>query len=359
VSYYEYESGSSKQNLGRPANIITLTMHVIYCRLLSSLIALCLIFTQTAQAYSPERLPSSHNAYNKGDLGKTLNDLGSSQNVKSLATAMLTAGVMKGLSSTDFMQGLNDGAGGPLSASSLASRLELNLTNASVNTAINSAVYGTSFTDALGNNLKNAGIDTLAAVAANGIGQSYKGDGGLLNGQPVLHDLAHAVLGCASASAKGQDCGSGALGGAVGEATAGLFGGTTDGSQLTPEQQGKVIFLTQLATAGAAIATGSNLNTALGTSQNAVVNNYLSYNEVTDLQKKIKACSGDNACVNSLMAAAVELSNSRNSMDLLNPALAQDVAAGSTLLSATTNNPTDLPPVAIPPISSKALGLRA
>ena len=145
---------------------------------------------------------------NKGDIGKTLNDMGSSQNVKSLVTAMLTAGVMAGLSGTDFMKGIQSGANAPLSASSLLSKLELDLTNATVNTAINSAVYGTSFTDALGNNLKNAGIDTLAAVTANVIGQSYKADGGLLNGQPVLHDLAHAVLGCASASAKGQDCGS-------------------------------------------------------------------------------------------------------------------------------------------------------
>ena len=54
-----------------------------------------------------------------------------------------------------------------------------------------------------------------------------------------------------------------------------LFGGTTDGSQLTPEQQGKVIFLTQLATARAAIATGNDINTALGTSQNAVLNNFM------------------------------------------------------------------------------------
>ena len=202
-----------------------------------------------------------------------LNALGKSENVKALVTAIVTAGVLQGMGTTSTMQGIKDGASAPLSAESFVSKLELTAINTTVNTTINSAVYGSNFTNALGQNLKNAGIDTVSAIIANTIGASYKGDGGLLNDQYLLHKVSHAVLGCTSAATKQQDCGSGALGGVTGEVAAELIGGTKDGSQLTPAQQGKIVFFSQFTTAAVTITTGANLNTALATSHNAVVNN--------------------------------------------------------------------------------------
>ncbi len=210
---------------------------------------------------------------NKGNIGKTLDDMGRSENVRAVVAAILTAGVMQNLGSQQWMQDIRANSATSFSATSFTARLELNLTNTTISTGINSAMYGTNFTDALQNNLQNAGVDTLSTFAANSIGASYKTDGGLLNDHYLLHKVAHAALGCVSASAKGQDCGSGALGGVSGEVFAQIIGGSTDGSQLTPEQQGKVVFLTRLATAGAVIVTSSDMNTALATSQNAMLNN--------------------------------------------------------------------------------------
>jgi len=232
---------------------------------------------------------------NKGNVGKTLDDMGKSENVKATIAAMLTAGISQNLAGTEYMKGLNASANAPLSANSIVSKFELSFANTTVNTAVNSAVYGTSFTDALGTNLKNAGIDVISALTANAIGASYKTEGGWLNDQYVLHKLTHAALGCASASAKGQDCGSGALGGVTGEVFAQLIGGTGDGSQLSPEKQGSVAFYTQLATAGVATLSGAELNTALATSQNAVQNNYLSHKENQDRLDAAKACANGDA----------------------------------------------------------------
>jgi hypothetical protein len=281
---------------------------------------------------------------NQGDIGQTLNDLGKSENVKATIAAMLSAGIGQGLANTQYMGGVHTSANTALSTSSLLAKLELNLINTTVNTAVNSAVYGTSFTNALGTNLQNAGIDTLAAVTANVIGQSYKGPDGYLNGQPVLHDLAHAALGCASAAARRQDCASGALGGLVGEVSAELIGGTADGSQLTPEQQGQVVFLSQLATAGAAITTGSNLSTALGTSQNAVVNNYLTAAQVQQkLDKLAKAKTDeDKKKIDQEFDAISQANNDAGFHDLNNHdsmagfQLAQDQAGLTTLLTGPT-----------------------
>jgi hypothetical protein len=69
-------------------------------RLIASFLIFCLTFTQAAQAYSLAWLPHQPIPNNGGDLGKTLNDLGQSQHIKALATAMVTAGALQGLNTS-------------------------------------------------------------------------------------------------------------------------------------------------------------------------------------------------------------------------------------------------------------------
>jgi hypothetical protein len=90
----------------------------------------------------------------------------------------------------------------------------------------------------------------------------------------------------------------------------------------------------------AAVLTGNDVNVAATTAGNAAENNYLTHAEANTLLKNISACNGDKSnCINPVIQAANNLSNSRNAMDLLNPVLAQDVAAGSATLNAAANTP--------------------
>ena len=75
---------------------------------------------------------------NKGDVGKTLKELGSSQTVKATLTAMLTAGVLDKLGATATMKDLSGQTG-------FSEKLTYNLINATgralTNTAINRLLW--------------------------------------------------------------------------------------------------------------------------------------------------------------------------------------------------------------------------
>jgi hypothetical protein len=109
---------------------------------------------------------------------------------------------------------------------------------------------------------------------ANQIGDAYKNPDGALQGQYLAHKVAHALLGCAGAEAKGQDCAAGAIGGAVGEAFAEMYGGTSDGSGLDSAKQQEVLAVSKMVAAAAAGLTGKDAATAVDAAQLAVVNNW-------------------------------------------------------------------------------------
>lgn len=125
----------------------------------------------------------------------------------------------------------------------------------------------------------------------------------------------------------------GAIGAGVSAATVPLIAAQIDKLDVPPEVKQALIL-----TAGAAVggAAGGTAGAVTGLAQ--VGNNYLKHSEVTALLKNIKDCNGNTNCINPLIKAATDLSNSRNAMDLLDPALAQDVAAGSILLGTAANN---------------------
>jgi filamentous hemagglutinin len=213
-------------------------------------------------------------ANNKGDIGKTLSDMGKSENIKSIITSAVTAGALQGIN-PDWMKQLS-------ATSEFTQKAVINLTNAAVSATIKTAIMGGSYEDNLTASLKTAGIDTVAGWAASNIGQGYKnGDGALseLQGQYIAHKVAHALLGCASAAAKDTSCAAGAIGGAVGEAFAEMYGqskyGTADGSTLTATQQQEVLNMSKLVTAAVAGMTGKNAQAAVDAAQNAVINNAL------------------------------------------------------------------------------------
>lgn len=163
---------------------------------------------------------------NRGDLGATLHELGSSANVKNLLTAIATGGVLAGLNLNPT--GLPTVGGG---TEQFMTQLGQNIQGAAAKALIGTAINGGSLEDNLKNSLKAAFIDTLAAQAANAIGTWTQE--GLIDG--FTNKVAHAIAGCVAGAAKagnGSGCGPGALGAAVGEAAAELYGRNGDTVQL-------------------------------------------------------------------------------------------------------------------------------
>ncbi|MCV6684334.1 S-layer family protein [Neisseria meningitidis] len=197
---------------------------------------------------------------NKGNVGKTLKELGRSRTVKNLVVAAATAGVADKIGAS----ALNN-----VSDKQWINNLTVNLANAGSAALINTAVNGGSLKDNLEANILAALVNTAHGEAASkikGLDQHY-----------VAHKIAHAVAGCAAAAANKGKCQDGAIGAAVGEIVGEALVKNTDFSDMTPEQLDlevkKITAYAKLAAGTVAGVTGGDVNTAAQTAQNAVENN--------------------------------------------------------------------------------------
>ena len=239
---------------------------------------------------------------NQGDIGAALKELGSDASIKSLATTMLTTGIVAGLDATV----LSDSSWGiPSEAEQLATGnflgkfntlapdLARELVRASVRAGVSTAIQGGKFDEALRANLMAAAADVLGAAVAEEIGSAYKHNGFSTNEALNwgLHKVAHAALGCAmgvASSSSGKSCASGALGGMVGEIIAERFrddlqamaiaykaGGMSDVEVMARlmEWRDVGVDMARLAAGLAALAAGMDVDTAAHTGGNAAANN--------------------------------------------------------------------------------------
>jgi filamentous hemagglutinin family protein len=228
-------------------------------------------------------------ANNGGDLGKTLDDMGKSENVHALLTAMVTAGVLQGLNTQLGMQKINAQSG-------FGSQLQKNLIDNTASATLNHALNGGDFQQQLEQSLKSAFIDTGAAQSAYKIGDLNTNHD--LNA--FTHQLAHAIAGCAAGAAKSNDCGSGALGAAVGEMAAEWYGGNRSNANNLdiPALQTDTVNFARMISGIAAAVTGNDVNAAAGAGGDAAENNYLNHQENSDRLKAVKGCAdgNDEAC---------------------------------------------------------------
>ncbi|WP_281649229.1 DUF637 domain-containing protein, partial [Parendozoicomonas sp. Alg238-R29] len=185
---------------------------------------------------------------NKGDIGSVMQELGSSDSVKKIATAMATAGLFRG----DIAPNNN--------VWSIAKNIAY---RSAVNASIDTAVNGGSLGDNLVDSLQQVIVQQAAASAANAIG-------GVTDSGSLENIAAHAALGCVAAEAGGDDCGSGALGGAV-SARVAPIAAEWIGSK---EQVRKVTFIAEFAAGLSALVTGKDVSAATGAARNEVLNNY-------------------------------------------------------------------------------------
>ena len=162
-------------------------------------------------------------------------------------------------------------------------------------------------TDSLAGQVASA----ASPAVANQIGQYFKGlaadnqNGQLNAGQETAHVLAHGILAAAVASAGGNDATTAGIAAAGSEAAAPAVAkwlyGTDDPEKLNANQKQTIISIMGAASTTVGSTTG-NINNAIAAGQagqNAVENNYLSYNEKsTQLQlvNKWRKCVGSGGC---------------------------------------------------------------
>ena len=203
---------------------------------------------------------------NGGNLAKVFDELGSSQSVKSLLTAMVTGGALAGLNLNPVAGQATAEGGKQLLIDQLAQNVKGGVASALIRTAIN----GGSLEDALKDSLKSAFLSTIAAQTANEIGD--------LDG--FMNKLAHAIAGCAVGAASagtGGGCASGAIGAVIGELTAEAMGRRGD----------TVAVAALMAGLAAAVAGGdaAQVNLAASAGSNAAANNYLSHDEAAQRER--------------------------------------------------------------------------
>jgi hypothetical protein len=243
---------------------------------------------------------------NQGNIGRTLHDLGSSANLRSLAISMATAGLAKGidLQFGDFLVDTGIEAG-------VNSDLMQHISNKGIqglsHTVAHSAIEGGKFFHTLGDDMKMAGVNAVASFCAEKLGEWSKGEkidpktGKNIKTDvkidTVTHKILHGVVGGVTAKATGQDVTAGIAGAMIAETFAELHAsGATERAQeaaeelaanenrdVKPEDFVQALkadrkfsaALGKIAAVTAALATGQDVKTAQYTAENAIDNNFL------------------------------------------------------------------------------------
>ncbi|MGJ7488890.1 filamentous hemagglutinin N-terminal domain-containing protein [Variovorax sp. ZT4R33] len=210
---------------------------------------------------------------NAGNLGKVFDELVSSQSLQNLATAMVTAGVLQGLSTSGLLpENLASATNGTATWTDQLQRQLIDNTAAAV---IRSGINGTSLQGELQQGILTAFLNTAAAQGANWIGQNGPQGNQSLNA--FAAEAAHAIVGCAvgaGRSGSGAGCAPGALGAVIGHLTAQAVNPTGD-----PALANETLQASQLMAglAGAFVsANGQGVSTAASAGVNAAENNWLS-----------------------------------------------------------------------------------
>jgi filamentous hemagglutinin family protein len=228
---------------------------------------------------------------NGGDLGKVFDELGSSQSVKNILTAMITAGAIQGLSVGDVLP--TNLAHATNGSALFTDQLQRQLIDGVASSVIRSAINGTSLEDELGSAITNALLNTVAAQGANEIGNLRVNETLNVYGQQV----AHAVLGClvgagrasAGGSSSGGGCTAGAIGAVVGELTAAAFNPTGNPALADQTLQAATVMSAVVGALAGGSASAGYIAVAAGV--NAAENNFLLHSQAIAMKEDFAACS--------------------------------------------------------------------
>ncbi|CAK01664.1 Filamentous hemagglutinin [Bartonella tribocorum CIP 105476] len=250
-------------------------------------------------------------ANNRGNIAGALHELGSSKNILGIVSAMLTAGLTSQLTE---MAGVGQSL--PKTAplvDRITREAEKNLIKAAIGTGVQTALEGGSLDKNFFNNLRIALSDTVGKSLAEEIGTA-KAEGKI---DTVTQIVAHAGLGCLKGAVASGACSAGAIGGAVGEATAMLQFklwmqsivkeemGDLNGRTPTAEEQARItakidaqfadfrshtIDVARAAGGFAAALAGGNVDAGADAAGNAAANNFLSSAQRAQMKKELEEC---------------------------------------------------------------------
>ncbi|WP_161831355.1 DUF637 domain-containing protein [Pseudovibrio sp. POLY-S9] len=236
---------------------------------------------------------------NKGDISKVLEELGSDEALRSLATTMVTAGVTAGLVNVAGLDKFD-----PETATSLeilTHKLQTSLINATVGATLSVAIEGGDLGDELVQGWSRAMVMSGLAAIQNEIG-NIAGEYNLEEGS-LEKVIAHAAFGGLAAELSGGEFADGALAATVAELTSSTIGDLN-------LDTGQQVELQRLITTAVLLLRGADVEDAqLGGSIGASLheNNYLNHKQieiVEDLMRKKLACGALNAnCTEEEVAA--------------------------------------------------------
>ncbi|WP_375616702.1 DUF637 domain-containing protein [Bartonella sp. AP58NXGY] len=251
---------------------------------------------------------------NRGNIAGALHELGSSKNVLSIVSSMLTAGLTSQLTE---MAGVGQSL--PKTAplvDRITREAEKNLIKAAIGTGVQTALEGGSLDKNFFNNLRIALSDTVGKSLAEEIGTA-KAEGKI---DTVTQIVAHAGLGCLKGAVASGACTAGAVGGAVGEATAMLQFqlwvqgivkeemGDLNGRTPTPEEEARInakidaqfadfrdhtIDVARAAGGVAAALAGGDVDAGADAAGNAAANNFLGSAQRAQMKKELEECPDD------------------------------------------------------------------
>lgn len=210
---------------------------------------------------------------NKGDLGKTLKELGSKEYIKSLATSVVTAGILDSVSKTLNL---------PTNSTDIVDKIYANTITALTSSVIEASINGDLSQIDLETILLNALSNSLQAKAAGQIHDLRVGNS--LDMNYVVNKILHAVSGCVAATISKKECEAGAIGAAMGEIVAENLKNGKYSFELSESEKLKIKNLSNLIAGSTAAALGYDVNTAVNTATIAVQNNALA----DDLKKLFK-----------------------------------------------------------------------
>ncbi|RLZ08822.1 filamentous hemagglutinin N-terminal domain-containing protein [Acinetobacter sp. 2JN-4] len=219
---------------------------------------------------------------NGGDLSQTLKDLGSKDSVKSLATSVVTAGLLHGVATN-----LNISSNAAIN--DVANRMANGMIQGVGSTLIDSTVNGTSLSEGLEKALLSGLANSLQAPLAGTIGDTL----GMSNNafvSKVVAIAAHAAAGCATGLVD-KECQSRALGAALGEVIAENMFKPANGVEYTAAEEQKILNISKLTTGIVAAYTGNDVTAAANAAETAVKNNYLSHAQEKLKKQELNNCN--------------------------------------------------------------------
>ncbi|OPH35843.1 DUF637 domain-containing protein, partial [Moraxella atlantae] len=211
---------------------------------------------------------------NKGDINKTLKQLGSSQTVRATLTAALTAGALQYVN-TSVMPGvleklnIND-------AETLQGRLVGGAFEGTTSALVDTAINGGSLEDNLKNALLMSEVSAAHGFAATQIKMTVNND--------ILRIISQSIAGCVEGEIQSGQCGAGAIGSGVGETVAEYLLNGRNPTFVSDEEKQRILLMANFASAVTTAYSGYDANIAIQNSTTTILNNSYKDKAIEKLQ---------------------------------------------------------------------------